>query len=87
MKDVIEHLGRSIVYDEIKLLIMLFIMIGIMFIQLILICLKLEEKLPSNATWTLVLIPFWMFATIQLLFLIGWLARSIKQESNNKEQQ
>ena len=43
MKDAMAKLGRSIAHDEIKLLIMLFITIGMMFIQPILICLKLEE--------------------------------------------
>ncbi|KAL3767971.1 hypothetical protein ACHAWU_005429 [Discostella pseudostelligera] len=72
------NLAKSSVFDRAKLMALIILFFGLVLLQPILLCAKVDQMLEKNggaledATWVALLIPFWLFAAcFAVLLIIG----------------
>mmetsp|Transcript_21489 Transcript_21489/g.46681 ORF Transcript_21489/g.46681 Transcript_21489/m.46681 type:complete len:717 (+) Transcript_21489:90-2240(+) len=72
------NLAKSSVFDRAKLMTLVILFFGLIFLQPILVCAKVDQMLEKdggaleNASWVALLIPFWLFAAFYgVLLIIG----------------
>eukprot|EP00584_Thalassiosira_punctigera_P019363 CAMPEP_0172554260 /NCGR_PEP_ID=MMETSP1067-20121228/53828_1 /TAXON_ID=265564 ORGANISM="Thalassiosira punctigera, Strain Tpunct2005C2" /NCGR_SAMPLE_ID=MMETSP1067 /ASSEMBLY_ACC=CAM_ASM_000444 /LENGTH=702 /DNA_ID=CAMNT_0013342593 /DNA_START=109 /DNA_END=2217 /DNA_ORIENTATION=+ len=70
------NLAKSSVFDRAKLMALVLLFFGLILLQPILVCTKVDQMLEKsggalkNASWVALLIPFWLFAAFYALLLI-----------------
>jgi len=70
------NLAKSSVFDRAKLMALVLIFFGMVLLQPILVCAKVDQMLEKNggalenASWVALLIPFWIFSVFYALLLV-----------------
>eukprot|EP00585_Thalassiosira_rotula_P009807 CAMPEP_0196157992 /NCGR_PEP_ID=MMETSP0910-20130528/45042_1 /TAXON_ID=49265 /ORGANISM="Thalassiosira rotula, Strain GSO102" /LENGTH=198 /DNA_ID=CAMNT_0041422783 /DNA_START=107 /DNA_END=700 /DNA_ORIENTATION=- len=72
------NLAKSSVFDRAKLMALVLVFFGLVLLQPILVCAKVDQMLEENggalenSSWVVLLLPFWFFAAFYgLLLIIG----------------
>jgi len=80
------NLAKSSVFDRAKLMALVLVFFGLVLLQPILICAKVDQMLEKNggalenSSWVVLLLPFWFFAAFYgLLLIIGKAALPLLQ--------
>ncbi|KAL3816524.1 hypothetical protein ACHAXA_000815 [Cyclostephanos tholiformis] len=80
------NLAKSSMLDRAKLMTLIVVFFGLLFLQPILVCAKVDQMLEQNggalenASWVALLIPFWLFvACFGVLLIIGQAALPLLQ--------
>lgn len=69
------NLANSSVFDRAKLMMLVLIFFGLVLLQPILICAKVDQMLAESgslqdSSWVAILVPFWLFAVFYIVLLV-----------------
>lgn len=81
-----ENLTESPLSDKCKIFSLVLLFYAFLFIQPILICLKVDGDLGDDVKWVYVMIPFWIFSVFNLLALTFRYGRSVNIQQPKTKQ-